>query len=245
MRLAGLIAAALALACSGLASAQSAPPPALGPGETMLEVDAVGTVKGRPDLARLYVVVKSNADNAAKARAANAALIERVAAAARSAGVAPADVRPSTRAWRVGFVGNEIPDMSLPAAMRPAGKTESSALEIVLRGSTRVENVRTAVEQAGADQVSGPVYDLESDAAARRAAKEDAVNRARAEAEDYARALGMHVVRILRVSERVAPYPNPEDMESLYAAMGLGGASADEIETSVRIAVDFALAPGR
>ena len=205
----------------------------------------MGTAKNPADSARLYVAVKSTAGSAAEARAANAALIERITAVARAAGVAQADVRPSNGGWRTGFIGNEIPDAALPAAMRPAGKTEASALEIRLRGSARVEAVRTAIEQAGANQVTGPVYELQNDAEARRAAKQDAVNKARAEADEYARALGMRVARILRVSERVTPYPNPEDMESLYAAMGLGGASAEEIETSVRIAVDFVLAPRR
>lgn len=244
MRLAGLIAAAvLALACSTPASAQSAPPPALGPGEILLEVDTVGTFKSPPDRARIYVVVKSKGESAAKARAANAALIQRVRAAAQSAGVAPGDVRPSTRGWRLGFIGNEAFDASLPAAMRVAGETETSTLEIHLKDASRVEAVRAAVEQAGADQVTGPVYDLAEDSAAHRAAKQDAVSRARLEADDYARALGMRVVRILRVSERVAP-SNPEDMDMMYVAMGLGGASADEIETRIRIAIDFALAKG-
>jgi len=244
MRLAGL-ALALTLA-AGPAVAQPAPAAStVAPGETLLEVDAVGKVRGPPDLVRLYVAVKSTGESAAKARSANAALIERITAAARTAGVAAADVRPSARGWRIGFIGNEIPEMALPAAMRPAAKTEASALEIRLRGSGRVEAVRTALELAGADQVSGPVYELEDDSSARRAAKQNAVDTARTEADDYARALGMHVVRILRVSERVTPYPNPEDMETLYASMGLGSGSAEEVETSVRVAVDFALAPGR
>lgn len=243
MRLAGLAAAALALACSGQACAQVSPPAALAPGETLLEVNAVGTVKSRPDLARLFVVVKSTADSPAKARSANAALIDRVTAAARSAGVTAEDVRPSTRAWPMGFVGNEAANMALPASMRPPGKTEASTLEIALRGFTRIEAVRSAVERAGAEQVTGPAYELVNDSAARRAAKLEAIGRARTEADDYAQALGMQVVRILRVSERVTAYADPEEMQTLYAAMGVGGGSADEIETVARVAVDFALAP--
>ncbi|HYJ81223.1 MAG TPA: SIMPL domain-containing protein [Allosphingosinicella sp.] len=245
MRLAGLaVALAAVLACPGSAAAQSQPA-SLAPGETLLEVAAVGKVRNPADVALLYVLVKSDAGSAAEARAANAVRVDRVKAAAKSSRVETVDVRPAAAGWRVGFVGDAAPEMSLPTALRPATKTETAMLEIRLADPAGVESVRTAVEKAGADEVTGPVYELADDSAARRAARQDAIDRARAEADDYARALGMRVVRIVRVSERAILAPDPEDMEALYAAMGLGNSSSREIETRVRIAVDFALAQAR
>jgi uncharacterized protein YggE len=243
MRLAGLT-AALALLGAVPAVAQTATP--LAPGEVLLEVDAAGTVHSRPDAIRLFVVAKSTGETAGKARAANAALVERISAAARSAGVDAADIRPGSGPWwRVGFISDPS-EAALPAFARPSGRTETAMLDIRLRDAAKAEAVRTAVEQAGADAVQGPVYALENDSTARRAAKEDAVRRARVDAEEYAGALGMQVARILRVSERTGPAADPAEVEAMFATMNnLGNASAGEIETRVRIAVDFALAPRR
>jgi hypothetical protein len=71
----------------------------------------------------------------------------------------------------------------------------------------------------------------------------DAIRRARADAEDYARSLGLRESRILRVSERTVQYGNSEDVERMFATLyGLTGTPPDEIGTTAQIAVDFALA---
>lgn len=245
MRLAGLT-AALALLSPGLAAAQTAAPAPLASGEVLLEIDSTGTARTRPDLIRLYAQATSHGETAAKARSLNAALLERLESAARSNGVAEGDVRRSTGPLsRMGFVGNEAPGWTVFApGGQSAGKTESAMVEVRLRDPARVGPLRSALEAAGAEQVVGPVYALEDDGAARRSAREDAVRKARSEAEDYARALGLRVARILKVSDRNGG--DPEDMEAIMAlAYGLSGSVREEIETKVRIAVDFALAPTR
>jgi hypothetical protein len=89
---------------------------------------------------------------------ANAALVDRVKAAARSAGVASSDIRPGAGPGaRLGFIGNETGDPALAALVQPRGRTETSTLGIRLAGSARLETVRKAVEEAGAEQVIGPL----------------------------------------------------------------------------------------
>jgi uncharacterized protein YggE len=242
-----ILVAALALLAPAAAGAQPAAPPALAPGEVLLEIDATGAAHSRPDLVRLYVAATSRGETAAKARELNSALMARIASAARANGVAEADVhRMAAPGSRLGLLGNEAVGWTVATPdAPPTGKSESALLEIRVRDASRLEALRTAVEDAGAAQVVGPLSSLQDDSAARRAAKEDAVRKARAEAEDYARSLGMRVSRLLRVSERTGPaYADPAEAEAMMAAMfGFPTSPADDIETRLRIAVDFALAP--
>jgi uncharacterized protein YggE len=245
VRLAGVAAALFLLAPAALA--QPAASPTLAPGEVLLEIDAIGTARSRADLIRLYATAASHGKTAAEARNLNATLVERLKSAVRSSGAGEAEVQRPGSSPRTGFVGNEAVGWSVYApGMQPADKTHSAVLEIRLRDPARLDDLRALLEDAGAEQVVGPVFGLRDDAPARRLAREDAVRQARSEAEDYARSLGLRISRLLRVSERPGAYADPADMEAMMGAMlGWSDSSPGEVETKVRIAVDFALAPAR
>jgi uncharacterized protein YggE len=81
-----------------------------------------------------------------------------------------------------------------------------------------------------------------------RAAKLEAVRRARADAEAYAAGLGMRVDRILKVSDRArtdfADLYSANNMANVMRMMRDGSAMpARDIETRARVSVDFALVP--
>lgn len=245
MRLVGAaLALALAAVAAAPASAQSPGPP-LAAGETLLEIQAEGASRAPADLVLVRVPIQSSGPTAAEARAANAVLIERVSSAARTAGVAPADIRvvPTSR---MGFAGNE----ALEALIRTEGEAPQVAvatIEIRLRNPAIFEEVRRAMEQAGARNVPEADYRLADPTAQRRAAKAEAIRRAREEAAAYAERLGMSVGRVLRVSER-APvnFPDFTSYQDMLSAMAGGEKVADGVfETRVRVAVDFALVSRR
>jgi uncharacterized protein YggE len=100
------------------------------------------------------------------------------------------------------------------------------------------------MEDAGFDTISGPFYRLDEVhlEEARRAAHAEAYRRARAEADSLAAAAGMRVSRLVRIDERMGP---EAAVWTVYAAMFPGSAALEEmqVETQVRISVDFALAP--
>ncbi|HEU0134690.1 MAG TPA: SIMPL domain-containing protein, partial [Allosphingosinicella sp.] len=176
MRLAGVAALAVALACpqSAAAQAQVQPQASLATGETLLEIASIGTVRNKADTALLQVTVKSDAASAAEARSANAARVERVKAAARASGVEAVDPSRSTFGWQVGFIGNAAPEIPMAPEARPSVRTETAMLEIRINDFDRIESVRGALERAGADKVSGPIYELADSSSARRAARRDA-----------------------------------------------------------------------
>ena len=251
MRLAGLIAAALAgAALLGGATPATAQPVSTAPlaaNEVLLELDATGTDRRSPDLARFQVQLMARADTGAAASAEIESQTARISAALRSAGVAAGDIR-QVRGFRMGFVGNEMTgDYEMPARtadqLNHLVNMSSRSLEIVVRDVTAVERVRTALRQAGAGQVTGPLFELSDDAAARGAARSAALSHARADAEAYAAALGMRVGRVVRIDARPGAETASAAMIAAMTHMQRAGADEAEVETEVRLGVDFALAP--
>lgn len=222
--------------------------PPLGAGEVLLEVDGDGSVRTRADLVTLLVPVTSTAATAAAARSANAQLAARLSAAARSAGVAEADIQLVDPAGALGFIGNEFAGamMAAEAAAQPKQSVRRS-LEIRIRTPSNFPRVRDALEEAGANAVVEPTYALSDSRVARQGAKAQAVSNARADADSYARSLNMRVGRILRVSDRAGfnPY-DPSTLQDMFRkASGMGNGSSDEVVTTARVSVDFALVPDR
>ena len=249
MRLVVLIAAALAFgAFAAGPAAPQIPGPALVRGETLLEVEAQGVSRTPPDTVMVKVPLTSKGKTAAEARAANAALAERVSAAARSAGIAPADIRiVAAFQPRIGFVGNEALEAMRGVESEETPHLASTSVEMRLRDPAAFETLRKAMEDAGARHVPELEYSLSDDSAQRRAAKADAVRRARTEAAAYAQMLDMSVGRVLRVSERPGSnFMDPEGWQEMYRTMmGAPPVVDGNIETRVRVSVDFALVPRR
>jgi uncharacterized protein YggE len=214
----------------------------LAPNETLLEVRPTGVAHNIGDSIIVTIPLSATAATRAEARRQLMALFNHLSATARAAGVQSQD---ATLQWprRLGFIGNE----SLAAAEGPRPRQLMSAsLVINVRDPARLESLRDALESAGAD-VGEPVYSLSDEAAAREAANADALRKGRKEAEAYAQALGMRVVRLLRVRDH--PESNVYDVETMQNMMrmmtGNGTARSGDVETDVRLSMEFALAPAR
>ncbi len=248
MRLAGLI-PAFALACATPLAAQS-DSGGLRENEVLLEVDATGVAVRPADRALVSLQVLCKGKTLAEARAKSEAEIAKVMAAARDVGVEPRDIRVHTPAGPLG-----MPEEFAMGMAATAGGEDSEPqhqvrriVEIVLRDPGRWEALRKGLEANGAQSLADPVYSLSDDASAVRAAKLEAVRRARADAEAYAAGLGMRVDRILKVSDRArtdfADLYSANNMANMMRMMRDGSAMpARDIETRARVSVDFALVP--
>lgn len=238
-----VIALALGLAEAG-AAAQPVSTAPLAAREVLLEIDADGSVRTPADQIFLTAQIQTSGVTSAEARAALAALEARVVAAARAAGVAPDDVAEARQDNAIGFVGNQAAATAMIQGDE-ARQTARKSLEVRVRDPSSIERLRAALEAAGATQVSDPIYTLADDSAARQAARAQGLTRARADADAFARSLGMRVGRIVRVSER--PTVETASLMMMQAMMrrmfGRGGGPSPEVETQVHIAVDFALVP--
>ena len=97
---------------------------------------------------------------------------------------------------------------------------------------------------AGANQVSGPSFQLDNPDAASDEARLEAMKKARARAELYAKAAGLTVKRILTISEGGGYAPQPMVMYARAEAMMAKAPSpvaAGEVQVGANVTVMFEL----
>ena len=241
MRLAGLIGAAAALALSAPAAAQDVAI-ALQPGEVLLQVAAEGSVQARPDMVSFAAGIVTTGETAAGALAANSAVAERMLAAIRRSGIEPRDVRTRTLSVRPELHDPE--DGAEPAVPRILGYVATNRLELRLRDLEKAPELIDALFTAGANEVDGPDLAVSEPRRVEREARRAAIAAAREEAETYAEALGMRVARVIRVSERGEFDRGGSGFITVTGTrIPQANLEAGEIETSIRVWIDYALVP--
>ncbi|WP_033920666.1 SIMPL domain-containing protein [Sphingomonas sp. 37zxx] len=204
---------------------------------TLLDVVAEGRTIRVPDLAMIGAGVVTQAPTASEAMTANAAAMAQVLAAVKRAGVADRDVQTAsmTLSPQYRYGENQPPILT--------GYQASNRVNIRFRDIAKSGAILDALVKAGANQIDGPNLTLAEPDAAMDEARTDAVKRARARAELYARAAGLRVDRIVSISEsdRMAePMPvmmQSARMESDARTKIAPGEQAVEISLNVRFAL--------
>lgn len=201
-----LLASALALSAgSAAAQAQTAIPVQAISG-TRLDIVANGEVNRVPDVARINAGVVTQAKTATEAISQNARQMDRVIAALKRAGIPERDIQTSSinlnPEYR--YVENQPPVLT--------GYRAGNEVTVKFRDIAETGAILDALVAEGANQINGPVLSIDKPEAALDEARTQALEKARARAELYARATGKKVKRILSISESGAvppPYPIP------------------------------------
>lgn len=227
---------------SSAAVAEEAPP-ALNPGEMLLQVQAEGESRNRPDVMEITAGITTSGQSAAQALAANNDKAANMLKAVRELGIAPQDVRTSELSVRPVLSDDDGNDRK----MRPPvilGFVATNNVEIRLRDLARAGGVISSLFAAGANSVRGPVFSLSNPKPAERQARFDAVAKAREEAETYAQAFGMRIGRVIRSSER------GDFQRERYNDIVITGSrirptpiEPGELKTDIQLWVDYALVP--
>ena len=247
-----LIAALAAAAMTPMAAeaADVSSGPVVASGNTLLTLSAEGRSTRTPDLAVFSAGVTSQGKTAGEALAANAADMSKVVAALKRAGIADRDIQTSNL--------NLNPIYSQPVQL-PNGQYEQQPPRIIAyqvnnnvtvrqRNIAQFGKVIDTLVAAGANQVNGPSFQMDDPDLATDEARADAMKKARARADLYARASGMKVLRILTISEGGGYVPQPQVMFTRAAmADGMEKASspvaAGELQLNANVTVLFELAP--
>lgn len=164
---------------------------------TLLSVSAQGEVRRAPDIATLSTGVVTQAADANAAMRANAEQMEKVVEAIRAAGIEPRDIQTSginlNPQYR--YAENQPPTIT--------GYQASNTVDITVRDLARLGKILDALVATGANQVNGPSFDVDPGKknAALDEARRQAVEKAQARADMYAKSLGMRVRRIVSISE--------------------------------------------
>jgi uncharacterized protein YggE len=229
--------AAMPLAASA-AAAQTAP--AILPDGTILDVTATGKTTRIPDLATIDAGVVTQAATAAAALSDNSARMARVLAALKKAGVESRDIATSTVRLnpQYRYAENQPPAIT--------GYQATNTVTVKFHDIAKSGSILDALVAQGANQIDGPNLSLENPDAALDEARTDAVTRARARAELYAKAAGMSVSRIISIDENGENAGSPPPRPVMYARVAAAPQADTAIEpgttdVTVRLSVRFLL----
>ena len=180
------------------ANAQAAPTtvePMVPAAGTVLDVTAEGRTTRVPDLATIRAGVVSQSPTAAAALTDNAQRMAKVLDALTRAGVAPRDVATSNvqLSPQYRYADNQPPVIT--------GYQATNSVSVRFRDVAKSGTILDALVGEGANQIDGPNLSIDQPDAALDEARTDAVKRARARAELYAKAAGMRVSRIVSIAE--------------------------------------------
>jgi len=173
---------------------------------TRLDISATGEATRVPDVAIISAGVVTKATTARAALSQNATQMERVRAALKRAGIADRDIQTSTinlnPEYR--YADNQPPTLT--------GYSATNQLNIRFRDIAKSGDILDALVAQGANSISGPNLTIDKPDEATDEARTKALGVGRARAEQYARALGMRVVRLVSVSESGGGYAPPPPM---------------------------------
>ena len=191
--------AALALAGTSAGSAGAQVTPAVEPmvpaSGTVLDITAQGLSTRVPDLATIRAGVVTQGTTAATALSDNAARMGRVLQALRRSGVAARDLSTNSVTLQPQYRHGE----NLPPVI--TGYQATNSVAVRFRDIARAGTILDTLVAEGANQIDGPALAIDDPDAALNEARADAVKRARARADLYARAAGLSVVRVVSIAE--------------------------------------------
>jgi len=230
--------AALAVAAAPAALAQTAPAAADSLFRaTTLDLSAYGEAKVQPDMATIQLGVTTEGATAAAAMAANNEQMTRVMTALRGAGIAAKDIQTSNLNLSPKYVYGQN------QAPRLTGYQASNDVRITVHDLARLGPAVDATVSAGANQVNGISFGLNDRTAAESAARAQAVRALQAKADEYARATGYRVLRLVSLGEGVSvqgPRPMALPMARMQAAASVP-VSAGEMEVRIDVTGLFEL----
>ena len=242
------------LAGAGMAQSAHAQTASAGPldaaGNTLLSIAAEGKVARTPDLAVFNAGVTTQGKTAGEALTENAQRMTAVIAALKKAGIAERDIQTSNLSVNPVYgQPKRLPDGSYeqqdPVII---GYQATNQVSVRQRKLDQYGKVIDTLVSAGANQVNGPSFMIDSPEGALDEARVAAMTKARARADLYAKAAGLRVVRILSISENGgwAPPPQPPIMfarAEMASAPKASPVAAGELEMTVTVNVSYELAP--
>lgn len=206
----------------------------------VVELAVTETVKARPDLATVSAGVTSQAQTAVEAMQKTATAMDAVVRRIKALGIAADDIQ--TAGIELG-AQYDYDQTNRRQVFR--GYQASNRVSVILRKVPDTGRVLDALVAAGATDISGPSFSIDDDTAPRAQARKAALDKAKKQAEEYARWAGYSGVRLLQVSELVNPGRPMPYMEKADIAM-TGARIASPVEpglvgTSVTVTVSYEL----
>ena len=232
-----LLAAALALGTTmTIACAQTTAVPgyAIPTDGTLLSVSAQADATRVPDVATISAGVVTQAADANAAMRANADQMAKVMAAIKAAGIAERDIQTAGISVhpQYRYAENQPPAIT--------GYQASNTVNLKVRDIGDLGGVLDALVASGANQVNGPSFEIDEPETAYDEARLAALEKAKARAGTYAKAMGLRVRRVVSISEGGGfqpPMPMMR-MQAMDAAAGRAETAVSPGETTLSVNLD-------
>ncbi len=114
------------------------------------------------------------------------------------------------------------------------GYEVSQNISLAIKDLDKVETVLGILGTNGVTDMSGPSFGFEDDKAVAREARNAAIDDAKDEAQKLAKALGVHLVRIVSFSEQGSGYPMPYAAKLEMSRDAVAGSAAPSIPVGVQ-----------
>ena len=205
----------------------------------VVELSVTETVKARPDLATVSAGVTTQAPTAVEAMRLNANAMDAVVQRIKSLGIAADDIQTTG----IDLGAQYDYDQSRQRQVF-RGYQASNRLSVILRKVPDTGRVLDTLVAAGVTDISGPSFSIDDDTGPRAQARKAALDKAKSQAEDYARWAGYSGVRLLQVSELLNPGRPIPMMEGRMAMAQDAKATPVEpglVGTSVTVNVTYEL----
>jgi len=173
--------------------------------------------------------------------------MNQVIAALKKAGIADKDIQTSNLSLNPVYadMSNQRNVDPLEQQVPPIiGYQVYNMVTVKQRNLERFGNVIDALVAAGANQVNGPSFQMNDPDAAADEARADAIRKAMARAQIYAKASGLRVIRVLAIAEGGGYSPPPPVMYARAAMADVAAAppvAAGEVQSGAGVTVTFEL----
>lgn len=206
-----------------------------------LSVQGSGEVTAAPDMAKFTVAVTNEGASAKDAMAENSANMGAVLAQLRMAGIADSDIQTSgisvSPRWDHGHREDGRPPRIL-------GYVATNTLNVTVEEIANLGTVLDAVVKDGANSLGGISFGLKDPRPALAEARKLSVSDALEQAELYAEAAGVRLVRIISIQPMTHRAPKMAELASFSArAMDSVPVAEGEIATSADVSVTWEIAP--
>jgi uncharacterized protein YggE len=203
-----------------------------------------GKASVRPDMMALSAGVVTTGATAAAALGANNEQVARLLDAVRNSGIAVRSLKTANLEVRPRFAGPDRRGVDDDGPARIVGFVARNTLNVELDRIATAGPLVSLMFEAGANEIAGPRFAIKDPSDARRKAERAAILDARAQADNYAAALGMKVARLARITD--SNFNEGRAMNEIVVTGSRIAATPiepGEVEVKVTVSAEFQLEP--
>jgi len=189
--------------------------------ERTITVDGQGKVTAVPDIALTTVGMTATAKKVDEAQAQNTAVMNKIIAELKKIGVDSKDIQTADYSINPQYVYVESKSPTIDSY------EVSQSVTITIRDLNNASKVLEIAGQSGANRVSGLQFTIDDPETFRKEARQQALDKAFAKANELSRRLGVRLVSVISYNE----YANSNPLYKSYAMDSIGGPAEAVVPT--------------